>query len=397
MAIDRVDAEKFRGSPTGTLVATVDGVQAFVPRALPRDLNLAGLSREIARAHSALGELNGLGDQLANPYLLIAPLQRQEALVSSRMEGTVTGYPELFLLEAGAEDVRNRSDAQEVANYIAALQDCIHQLSGLPVSTRLLKSVHRTLLSGLPPGRAQGGPPGEFKTTQNYIGLRGRPIAEARFVPPPPIETDRTMSELETFIHAEDFAGYPPLVHAALVHYQFETIHPFPDGNGRIGRLITPLVLLEKKVLRQPLLYLSPVLEAQKDRYVDLMLAVSLGGNWEAWIRFFLSAAEAAAGSAISAIRALHDLRREFHNRVRKERASANLDRLIDFIFEQPAVSIPMVQRKLGITYPPAKAHVGRLVKAKILRPIPLHSHPSYFMTQDIVSILERDPTVGIR
>jgi Fic family protein len=354
---------------------------------------LGAISREIATAHTSLGELNGLADRLANPFLLIAPLQHREALISSRMEGTVTGYPELMLLEAGAEDVRNKSEAREVSNYIRALEYCIAQLDVIPVSRRMMEESHRQLLSDLPPGRSQGGAPGQFKTTQNYIGVRGRPIEDARFVPPPPSEAETAMAELEKFIHAQDFAGYPPLIHAALIHYQFETIHPFPDGNGRIGRLLIPLVLLERKALRQPFLYLSPVLETQKDSYMDRMLAVSREGAWIEWLRFFLNAAGRSAALAISTIRALSDLREEFHHRAGRGRSSANLLRLIDFIFERPALSIPMVQRKLEITYPPAKQHVERLVQARILKPMPLRTHPSFFIAEEVISVLEREPS----
>jgi len=388
----QLDEQAFRRSPTGRLVPTIGGAYAFVPEPLPRDLDLGGLSREIARAHAALGELNGLADQLPNPYLLIGPLQRREALVSSRMEGTVTGYPELLLLEAGVDDVRNRYEALEVANFVRALQSAIARLGDIPVSTRLLKDAHRELLSGLPVGRAQGGEPGEFKTTQNYIGAQGRPIHDARFVPPPPAEAIQAMSDLESFIHAEDFAGYPPLVHAGLAHYQFETIHPFPDGNGRIGRLMTPLILLEKNALRQPLLYLSPVLETRKDRYVDGMLAVSRDGAWEAWLRFFLRAAELSAGQTIKTIRELLALREDFRRRVDMGRSSANLMRAIDYIFETPAVSIPMIQRRLAVTYRPAKMHVERLVSSGILKPIPIRTHASFFLAEEIIAVLERGP-----
>ncbi|MBV9990205.1 MAG: Fic family protein [Alphaproteobacteria bacterium] len=222
--------------------------------------------------------------------------------------------------------------------------------------------------------------------------MRGRPIDDARFVPPPPREAEAAIAELEKFIHSDDFAGYPPLVRAALIHYQFETIHPFPDGNGKIGRLLIPLVLLEKKALRQPFLYLSPALETRKDEYMDRMPAVSRDGAWTQWLRFFLNAAQRSATQTISTIRALGGLREQFHRRAGRGRSSANLLRLIDFIFERPAVSIPMVQQRLKITYPPAKRHVDRLVRAQILRPMPLRTHPSYFIAQEIISVLERDP-----
>lgn len=251
--------EDFVRSPSGSLVPTERGQWAFVPNPLPPQLDLGPLAETIADAAQALGELNGIGRTLTNPLLLITPLQTREALASSSMEGTYTTIDALMIVEAGGPETDPTLDTREVANYRRALANAVASLSDLPLSIRTLCDAHRTLLQNIARHRGATVRAGDLKILQNFIGART--IEDARFVPPPPREATECLSAMERYIHREDRLGIPVLVDAALIHYQFETIHPFADGNGRVGRMLIPLFLMSRGVMHQPLLYLSPVLE----------------------------------------------------------------------------------------------------------------------------------------
>ena len=220
---------------------------------------------------------NGIGRTLPDPYLLIRPLQAQEALTSSSMEGTYTTLGDLLLVEAGAGEQNRAPDTREVLNYRRALSAAIESLNEFPLSLRTLRDAHATLLGGVAKRRGANVRPGEFKQHQNFIGAYE--IENARFVPAPREQTMTCMSDLEKFIHRDDRNGLPALVDAALIHYQFETIHPFADGNGRVGRMLITLHLFAAKLIKQPVLYLSPALEQHKDEYIDRMYAVSKTGD----------------------------------------------------------------------------------------------------------------------
>ena len=383
-----MDPEAFRRSPTGRLVPTVAGQFAFVPATLPPPLDFAKLVMPLAEAMQAIGELNAAGRSLANPSLVIRPLQRREALLSSSMEGTYTTADALALAEAddGAE-----VDAStiEVRNYITAFQVAERLLKELPLSNRLIKTVHRTLLSAVGRERGANKRPGEYKDQQNFIGGRNRQIENARFVPPPPIETEAAMAELERYLNRLDRAGIPAIVDAALFHYQFETIHPFADGNGRVGRILIPIYLMQEGVLENPLLYLSPAVEGRKDDYVDLMLAVSREGAWTDWIAFFLEMVTASCRSASSTIRELEAMRSDFRLRISERRSSARVLTIVDDLFARPVTSIPQIANLLGVTYPAAKSAVDRLVELGILDELQTTSNPRRFICWPIVDLSE--------
>ncbi|MDN2582726.1 Fic family protein [Aquibium sp. ELW1220] len=383
-----MDLEAFRRSPTGRLVPTVAGQFAFVPATLPPPLDFAKLVMPLAEAMQAIGELNAAGRSLANPSLVIRPLQRREALLSSSMEGTYTTADALALAVAddGAE-----VDAStiEVRNYITAFQVAERLLKELPLSNRLIKTVHRTLLSAVGRERGANKRPGEYKDQQNFIGGRNRQIENARFVPPPPIETESAMAELERYLNRLDRAGIPAIVDAALFHYQFETIHPFADGNGRVGRILIPIYLMQEGVLENPLLYLSPAVEGRKDDYVDLMLAVSREGAWTDWIAFFLEMVTASCRSASSTIRELEAMRSDFRQRISERRSSARVLTIVDDLFARPVTSIPQIANLLGVTYPAAKSAVDRLVELGILDELQTTSNPRRFICWPIVDLSE--------
>jgi Fic family protein len=367
---------EFRDSPTGRLVPTINGAMAFVPNPLPPpNLNLGSLVGRIARATRRLGELSGVGETLPNPYLLITPFMRTEAVASSKIEGTVTTLPELFLFEAG-DSASPRNETKEVNNYTKALRLGLEQLDKLPVSSRLILSMHKVLMNDVDPGRGAHIIPGEFKRDQNWIGARL--IENARYVPPPPSETADAMGFLEKFIHDDD-SDLPWLIKLALIHYQFEAIHPFPDGNGRIGRILIPLILCEKNEISQPLLYLSAYFEQNYEKYIDLMLAISRDGSWEPWINFFLEAVESSAIEALRMARVLQDLSADYRKRIQTARSSALLALLVDHLFDIPAVSIPNAADLLSISYNAAKNNIDKLVEVGILEERPSRGTKWFF------------------
>lgn len=385
-----MDIKPFRKSPCGQLVRTIGDAWAFVPDPLPPLLDLGLHVDRIAEASEYLGELRGLGRQLTNPYLLVRPLQRKEALSSSSIEGTYTTLTELLVFEAGVENAARRDDNKEVGNYVRALDHGITRLAELPVCNRLIRELHTELLRGLPPHRREGGEPGQFKKAQNWIGGSRTDPSKARFVPPPPNESVQAMSDLEKFINDEKRPRIQPLVFLALVHYQFETIHPFPDGNGRVGRLLIPLLLHSKKLLPQPLLYMSPFFETNKNDYIDRMYLVSRDGDWSGWIDFFLRGVIDSSRSAIETIGKLLDLHQTYIERLRKTRASGILLRLVESLFDRPVLSIPAAQTLLGVTYRAAKLNVSRLINEGVLQELAGGQRPKFFIAREIFDILNR-------
>lgn len=258
-----------------------DGFWACVPGPLPPDIEFGrSLTMKNSEADRALGLLAGHAARLPNPHLLIHPFIRTEAVLSSRIEGTQASLSDLFWFEAKAtRNEKTQGDVQEVANYVTALEYGLARMTKFPVSLRLLREMHRILLQGV---RGQEHSPGQFRQSQNWIGPPGQPLEEAAYVPPPPHLMMECLDNFEKYLHQE--ADLPPIIRLAAIHYQFEAIHPFRDGNGRIGRLMLILLLCHDRMLPQPLLYLSAYFERNRSQYYDLLLAVSQQGSWNAWI-----------------------------------------------------------------------------------------------------------------
>ncbi|MCI0598901.1 MAG: Fic family protein [Beijerinckiaceae bacterium] len=336
------------------------------------------------KASLALGELSGVGRILPNPELLIRPFSRAEAVASSRIEGTVTSAPELLMLELSPDAPRVRADTREVNNYNRALQHGLKRINELPLSKRLLNELHGILLEGVSAERGARVVPGELRRDQNWIG--SRTIQNARFVPPPPSAVLDALDGFERFIHREN-ETLPLLIKLALLHYQFETIHPYPDGNGRVGRLIIPLVLCEQKAMSQPLLYLSAYFEKHYTSYIDLMFEVSKSGAWEQWIEFFLNAVEVSSHMALKKAHLLQDLHRQYMAIIRSARSSALLAKVVDSLFELPAMTVPHAANELGISYNSAKNNVKKLVELQILTPDDSNQHPQWFFAWGIIQI----------
>jgi len=351
------------GSHTYGVLRSTGGAfsyRAFYPSPLPRDLPLQGNTvKQLADAEAALGRLTGVGRLLPNPHLLVRPYVLREAVASARIEGTQTSLPEVYAAAAGgAID----ADVEEVLNYVAALERGIERLPELPLSMRLIEELHAILLAGV---RGRDKLPGETRRSQNWIGPSDATLATAAFVPPPPEALGDALSDLERFIHHTGLM--PVLVQCALVHYQFETIHPFLDGNGRLGRLLIVLFLIERERLRTPLLYISPYFEQHRDDYYHHLQMVRDRGEIEAWVRFFLRGVEVQALDAVERAERLTDLRERYRRDVgSKTRSQAPL--VVDLAFEAPVLSAPMVQRRLGITRQGARSLLMQLETFGVLQ-----------------------------
>lgn len=374
--------------PSGHLVSTIHGQRAFVPSPLPPTINLSPIQQLISEADQKLGELRGIGRYLPNPYLLIRPLQRKEAIASSNIEGTYTSLPELLLFESGLEEYPKSVDTREVYNYTVALKNGIETLKNLPVSIRLVQQLHKDLLRGLPAHRSSVAQPGVFRGDQNFIG-RTKDITKSRFNPPPPPTHLHCMHELEIFINDESMYNLPLLVFLAMVHYQFETIHPFPDGNGRVGRLLIPIIIQSRQSLDQPLLYMSQFFEDNKDEYVDLMLGVSQASRWSDWVSFFMKGVVETCEKTIQTIKKVRDLHEEYLQRCQQARSSALLAKITNFLFETLYITVPMVREITGTSYTAAQHNVTKLVEYGILSPRSSISRPRYYFANELISLFE--------
>lgn len=379
--------QDFTARAPGQLVSVDGDGPAFVPHPLAPELSWGGpLVRLLGEAERALGELNGVGRRLPNPYLFTRPFVNREAVLSSRIEGTQASLSDLYALEAGVPlfpELEAREDAHEVQNYVRALE---HGLSShLPISTRLLREMHATLMSGV---RGQNRAPGEFRRSQNWIGPAGARRRDATFVPVPPgPPLEEALSKLERFIHAQN--DLPPLVEIALVHYQFEALHPFLDGNGRVGRLLITLLLLERQLLTQPLLYLSAYFERHRAAYYEHLLAVSQRGEWEAWLAFFLRGVEREARDAAQRAQKLLDLREAWRARYQQERASGNLLAATDRLLAQPITTAPQLQQALGVANRSAQLIVERLLRDGVLTEVTGKQRGRVYVARPVLDILE--------
>lgn len=329
----------------GRYVGQAAGYRAFVPKPLPPDPPLrwdADLMRLLSAADQAVGRLDGLSRSLPNPDLFVAMYVRREAVLSSQIEGTQSSLDDLLAFEIEAPGMVQPVDVAETVNYVKAMNAGLRLLGELPLSGRLIRAIHEVLLTGV---RGQEHHPGRFRTTQNWVGPAGATIETATFVPPSPDDLAEAFSDLGKFLHDRSM---PPLVHAGLAHAQFETIHPFLDGNGRVGRLLITLLLVERQVLTRPLLYLSLYLKQNRSEYYDRLTAIRERGDWEGWLRFFLTGVVVTADDAAAVAGALTDLR-EQHLRMA---AAESLGRyglpLLDLLTEQPLVTVGYAVERLG-------------------------------------------------
>ena len=369
-----------RSSPVGKMEPIEKGLSAYVPAPIPRSVPLTEpLAKRLAEAALAVGELNGLGETIPNPTLLISPLMGREAVLSSRIEGTLTSMSDLLIFEAGGGDRRN--DAYEVANYRRALLSGLEQVEELPMSLRLVNRLHGILMQGL---RGQNKLPGQLRTSQVYIGSEAAGIENARFIPPPPAHLRDLFLDWEEFVN-EDLPMHP-LVQCSLMHYQFEAIHPYLDGNGRMGRLLIVLFLRAKQVLSTPLLYMSAYFEGDRNLYYDQLFDVSQTGDWHRWIEYFLTGVNEQARDTALRVRRIKDLQDSYRRKLQSSRVSQETVLVMDTIFESLVLSAPRAASLLGLTPSGARQILDRLVRHGVVEK--LDTWPRLYMASELMEAI---------
>ena len=372
-------------SPSGRVVTTLTGYQAFIPNPLPPQLvwNDA-LVTTLSRADHVLGMLSREGVRLPNPHLLMRPFIVREAVLSSKIEGTQATLGEILAQEAGVQVDRNPDDIREVQNYITALEHGVNRLQDLPLCLRLLKEIHEKLMRGV---RGDHATPGEFRHSQNWIGTPGCTLTTAKYVPPTPEELMNCLSAFEKFLH---FKQLPPLIHIAMCHYHFEAIHPFLDGNGRIGRLLITLLLIERKLLLNPVLYLSAFFEATRDEYYRQLYSVSSNGTWNEWILYFLQGVTIQASDVLSRAERINALIVDWQILVGQSAGVAHL--VVKQLAVNPYLTVKKASETLGVSFTTAHRAISKLENLGILSQISTGKRDRVYCATDILRILE-EPT----
>jgi Fic family protein len=344
------------------------------------------LQASLSAADRALGRLDGAIQNLPGPDFFVLMYVRKEAVLSSQIEGTQSSLDDVLAAEARVPDPDRPADVSEVLNYIAAMRHGLERLESLPVSVRLLREIHERLMEGV---RGEARAPGELRRTQNWIGPPGTTIAEATFVPPPPNVVPDTLGALEDFLHQTD--TIPDLIRIGLSHAQFETIHPFLDGNGRLGRLLITFLLCERRILRGPVLYLSHFFKRHRQEYYDRLQSIRDQGDWEGWLSFFLTGIRQVAGEATLTSRGIVDLRERHRSLIvdRFGRAAANGIKVLEDLYSLPIVTVNRVQRITGVSYQAANTLVARFVDSGLLAEFTGHARNRRFRYADYIGLFE--------
>ena len=322
------------------------------------------LTRLLSEADHALGRLDGVTSILPNPDLFVSMYVRHEAVLSSQIEGTQSTLEDVLQFEIDATGQEHPKDVGEVVNYVRAMNHGLKRLDELPLSLRLIREIHGQLLEGV---RGANRTPGEFRRSQNWIGPAHCTLATATFVPPPVHEMQAALDNLEKFLH--ETAAFPALIVCGLAHAQFETIHPFLDGNGRVGRLLITFLLCQRGMLKYPLLYLSHYLKFHRAEYYDRLMAIRNDGHWEAWLKFFLKGVGEVSRSASETARQILELRQKHLALIRQQAVNqANATGLLDYLFEQPIVTARLVEQRLGCAYMTADKLLKQFAELKIVK-----------------------------
>lgn len=380
----------------GHYVLQPTGFRAFLPSPLPPDppLKLEGeIQHWLSKADYALGRLDGSIQTLPNPDMFVYMYVRKEAVLSSQIEGTQSSLQDLLAAEASIFSPERPKDVEDVVGYVAAMNHGIARLKELPVSVRLIREIHQKLLQGQRGSRLT---PGELRTSQNWIGSGGSTISNATFVPPPAHEVPEALSRLERFLH--DSSELPLLVKIGLAHAQFETIHPFLDGNGRVGRLLITFLLCEKRILQKPVLYLSLYLKQHRAAYYEHLQAVRDKGDWEGWLVFFLKGiAEVSVGAADTA-RKILVLRENNRTQITENlgRAAGNGHRVLERLFDLPILSVKTVRDMTGTTYAAANQLVERLVRLGILFEVTGYARNRLFQYSPYIRLFDGERADGV-
>ena len=380
-----MDVRKFSKSPSGKVVKTPQGYWAFVPNFLPPSVDYPpALVSSLSEADRALGALEGMGRILPNANLLVMPYMRREAVLSSRIEGTQASLSDLFLFEAAKTEPSKPSDVKEVSNYVGAMRHGLQRLPELPLSKRLVREIHEKLLAGV---RGQEQTPGEFRKRQNWVGPKDCRLEDAIYVPPPVDEMDSLLDDWEKFAHQR--TQTPPLIQCAILHSQFESIHPFLDGNGRVGRLLITLFLCERGHLSQPLLYLSGYLEKNRSEYYECLQNVRENGDWRGWIEFFLRAVSHQASDALECAHRILKLKENYRNRLQKKWSSAAVLTLLDSLFLNPYVRVTDAAERMEVSYNAAQDALDKLEKLRIVKEITGQKRNRIFCAQELLRVIE--------
>ncbi len=374
----------------GRYIRQPGGYRAFLPEPLPPeppiDIDENMLVR-LSTADRALGRLDGATEVLPNPNLFVAMYVRREAVLSSQIEGTQASLVDVLEYEMDAARKGLPADVAEVVNHVRAMNYGLEKLETLPLSLRLIRQIHEQLLANVRGGHRA---PGEFRTSQNWIGAPGCTLQDATFVPPPPAEVLNAMGHLERFLRSP--GNIPVLIAVGLAHAQFETIHPFLDGNGRIGRLLITFLLCEQQVLRRPLLYLSHYLRKHRSEYYDHLQAIRDVSDWETWIKFFLKGVAEVASEATETARRIIQLREEHRQFVFETIGTTNASRLLELLYERPIVSARFVRDALEVSPPTANSLVNEFANLGLLEETTGQRRNRAFSYRSYLSMFEDGP-----
>jgi Fic family protein len=370
-------------SKAGRVIKSLKGYNAFIPNALPPNIEWNNqLVGALSRADFVLGKLAREGSKLPNPHLLMRPFITREAVLSSRIEGTHATIGEVLAHNAGIDIKQNIDDLQEVQNYIIALDFSLKRLDEFPLSLRLIKEIHEQLMQGV---RGAHATPGEFRKSQNWIGSPGCTLNTAKFVPVPPNQLMDCLGQFENFLYDRQL---PPLIHIALCHYQFEAIHPFLDGNGRIGRLLIILLLIEQKILPSPLLYLSAFFEATRDEYYRQLFSVSSNGTWQDWLIYFLNGVTVQSEDVLSRAERINDLLNKWKLRVASSSSHIPVD-IVEYFAINPYLTIKQIATDLGVAYSTAERAIRKLTAENIIQQVGGNKRDKVYCATEILSVLE--------
>jgi Fic family protein len=376
-----------KSSPAGRWVKTLEGYRAFHPKVLPPAIEWTEtLAVALANASTMVGKLAGEGRRLPNPHVLIRPFIRREAVFSSRIEGTQSTLGELLASEAGAAVERSPEDLREVGNYVVALEYGIERLKTLPLSLRLVRELHEKLMTGV---RGQHATPGEFRRTQNWIGPPGATLAQASYVPPPPGSLGEHLAAWEKFLHDQML---PPLIHTALAHYQFEAIHPFLDGNGRVGRLLITIELCERNALPAPFLYLSAFFDATRTDYYGGLRGITEAGDWASWLQYFLNGVARQAEDALSRAERTNKLLEQWRRKLASDTHAKAAFQMVDLLGANPFVTPRGAQQRLGLAYNTIMRAIGQLEKQGIVEEVSGGKRDRVYCARKLLQIFEEPP-----
>lgn len=380
----------FRSLEAGQVILTHKGYYAFVPAPIPPKINWTlPLVSALAEAERELSRLATLADAFPFPRLLMQAFIRREAVLSSRIEGTRATLAELYTYEsAQLSFLESHDDVREVHNYVAALDYGLERLKRFPMSLRFIREIHEKLMQDVRGGNLT---PGEFRGTQNWIGAAGSTLATATYVPPSVDEMNLALSEFEKFIHTS--TDIPTLARAAMIHYQFEAIHPFLDGNGRVGRLLMALLFAEWQILPQPLLNLSVYFERYRQEYYDYLLAVSQRGDWEAWLRFFLRGVNAQSQDSAARMERLKTIRARYQPIVDADKNSNRMGVVMDFLFGRPIFNAKQLAEGVDMPFKTARQYIEKLVQAGIVREVTGYARNQVYRADEVFTALDSNET----